>query len=299
MIYAIGRGAAERVVLLCVLPAFLALATCSADAPTELADTLRAADAAAGGTTSSDESACFLQSQAVAAKASKRALQSGAADAATDAADDVASLLELPFREEMGSNTAAAKNLTALSSKRSSDAAGRDSSENPASLVEMIGSALGLVDDKVDDELDAAGSPKPKKSKVVLMILEMVPLCGPLGIDRFYLGATKTAVAKLIVCICTCLVGGLVWGLLDAIVVIVNSLARKTTINNLGMEADFAEDDIETAHTLAVIGVVVQVFFCCGGPRLISLIFARIKGSKDAQPTANPANAPAAAMLQG
>merc|ERR1719356_134306 len=42
----------------------------------------------------------------------------------------------------------------------------------------------------------------PRKNKIVLMVLEILPLCGPLGIDRFYLGSTFTGLAKLTVCVC-------------------------------------------------------------------------------------------------
>jgi len=109
--------------------------------------------------------------------------------------------------------------------------------------------------------------PIPKKSKVVLMILEMVPLAGPLGIDRFYLGATGTGIAKLLVCVCTCLVGGHIWGFLDAILIIVNCLRREDSINSLGMEASFEAEQLEPAFVLAVIGVVLQFLFLCGGRR--------------------------------
>lgn len=109
----------------------------------------------------------------------------------------------------------------------------------------------------------------PKKSKAVLMILEMVPLAGPLGVDRFYLGDTSTGIAKLVVCVCTCFIGGLIWGLLDAIIVIVNCVTRKQTIDTLGMSAQFTHEDVETAHTLALVGVVIQLFCFFGGPRIL------------------------------
>jgi len=183
------------------------------------------------------------------------------------------------------------------SAKNTTETIGDKSRDGNASLLEARQTRLGFAVATATKELDSVEE-TPKKNKVVLMILEMVPLCGPLGIDRFYLGDTKTAVAKLIVCICTCLVGGLVWGLLDAIIVIVNSLTRKSSINSLGMVAQFSEDEVEPAHTLAVIGVVVQIFFCCGGPRLLSFAHTRLMGRKEPpQAIAAPANGPGGAML--
>jgi len=133
-----------------------------------------------------------------------------------------------------------------------------------------------VITDALPDPDAPASPPKKKKSKVILMLLEMVPVCGPIGLDRFYLGSTKTGLAKLTVCLCTCLVGGLVWGLIDAIIVILNSLFRKQSINSLGLEAEFDEDETEPAFYLACIAVVVQILclcFCTG---------CRYMGSKQA-----------------
>lgn len=132
----------------------------------------------------------------------------------------------------------------------------------------------------------------PKKNKVVLMVLEMIPLAGPLGLDRFYLGATGTAVAKLTVCICTCLVGGLLWGLLDALIVIANALGRKPNISTLGMVATFGEDQIEPSFALALIAIILQVFVCCGGRRLLLVAYDRV--GKKGDPAASVAAVPVA-----
>eukprot|EP00444_Apocalathium_aciculiferum_P024439 CAMPEP_0183439638 /NCGR_PEP_ID=MMETSP0370-20130417/78732_1 /TAXON_ID=268820 /ORGANISM="Peridinium aciculiferum, Strain PAER-2" /LENGTH=327 /DNA_ID=CAMNT_0025628191 /DNA_START=49 /DNA_END=1032 /DNA_ORIENTATION=- len=127
-----------------------------------------------------------------------------------------------------------------------------------------LGQAISLViSDALPDPDAPASPPTKKKSKVILMLLEMVPVCGPIGLDRFYLGSTKTGLAKLTVCICTCLVGGLVWGLIDAIIVISNSLSRSQSINSLGLEAEFDEDETEPAFYLACIAVVVQLLCLC------------------------------------
>mmetsp|Transcript_84987 Transcript_84987/g.275228 ORF Transcript_84987/g.275228 Transcript_84987/m.275228 type:complete len:176 (+) Transcript_84987:3-530(+) len=122
----------------------------------------------------------------------------------------------------------------------------------------------------------ATGVPKvakaPKKNKVVLMVLEIIPPCGQLGIDRFYLGSTRTAIAKLVISICTCLVGGFIWGFIDAITVIANCIRRQDSLDSLGMAATFNKNEVETARTLAIIGVVIQFVTCCGTPRAVSCI---------------------------
>merc|ERR1719323_1682949 len=97
----------------------------------------------------------------------------------------------------------------------------------------------------------------PRKNKIVLMVLEILPLCGPLGIDRFYLGSTFTGLAKLTVCVCTCLVGGLIWGLFDAVIVIANSLSRESSIDAFGMVAEFDEEHIEASFILAIFAIVL------------------------------------------
>jgi len=141
-----------------------------------------------------------------------------------------------------------------------------------ASKAKFLKSAIAkaispAITDALPDPDAPTSPPKKTKRKVILMLLEMVPLCGPIGLDRFYLGCTNTALAKLTVCLCTCLVGGLVWGLIDAIIVVLNCLSRKQSINSLGLEAEFDEDDTEPAVYLACSAVLVQILcfcFCTG-----------------------------------
>jgi len=112
----------------------------------------------------------------------------------------------------------------------------------------------------------------PVKNKAILMALEIIPLCGPLGIDRFYLGNIPMGIAKLVVCLCTCFVGGMIWGAIDAIIIIINGLTRSDHINIAGMRALFPDaTQVETAHTLAIIAIVIQAFCCCCGGGVIGL----------------------------
>jgi len=137
----------------------------------------------------------------------------------------------------------------------------------------------------------------PKRSKVVLMLLEIIPPCGQLGIDRFYIGAWKTGLAKLCVCICTCLVGGLVWGLVDAMIVIMNCLGRDKSIDVFGMQASFTADEVETAHALAVVGVAIQFLTCCATPSALACMRRFVSGEKGPRPPVAGQPPPAAGEL--
>lgn len=316
------RGAATRWVLVSGLHLLAAVVADTAAAGAGGAAACAAVAAATAdalqGSTTAGESACLLQWEASAAKATKRA-PGAAPDTAAAPAPVVAAAAALLSEEEHSSSNRS-HGESRIAARSEDKIVGNvnhslsNSSLHPGTTASLIEEGLQDIEPAVrvkaeessvaataeEEELeDNPDQPKPKKSKVILMILEMVPLCGPLGIDRFYLGATHTAIAKLIVCICTCLVGGLVWGLLDAIIVIINSLTRQSSIDSLGMVAEFSEDEVEPAHTLAVIGVVVQIFFCCGGPRFLSFVHSRLFGRKEPPPSATPASGPGASMLPG
>jgi len=132
-------------------------------------------------------------------------------------------------------------------------------------------------EDAVDEEKPSGGGAfvgikthitgSPKKNKITLIALEIAPLLGPLGIDRFYLGGATDVLAwsKFAVCVCTCFVGGLVWGLVDTIAVITNCLQRQPSINILGMQAKFSSGQLTSAHALAVFAIVFHTLFCIAG----------------------------------
>jgi len=108
----------------------------------------------------------------------------------------------------------------------------------------------------------------PVKSKITLLIIQMVPFAGPLGVDRFYLGGAGDILAwvKLSVCICTCFLGGLVWHCVDSIVVIVNALKKESDIDAIGMKASFNPAENETAYTLGMVALALHIIFCFIGP---------------------------------
>jgi len=149
-------------------------------------------------------------------------------------------------------------------------------------LVVSSNSTQDALADGVQDPLSLLMAPgvgdltgAPYKSKVVLIVLEIVPILGPLGVDRFYMGNIWGGVIKCLVCICTCGLGGIIWGIIDAIIVIVNCLNRDTNINTSWMTAKFHTAGIETAHTLGWVAIVVQCFCCCGGCGAVSMCFRR------------------------
>eukprot|EP00446_Apocalathium_sp_SHHI-4_P022528 CAMPEP_0177278932 /NCGR_PEP_ID=MMETSP0367-20130122/69568_1 /TAXON_ID=447022 ORGANISM="Scrippsiella hangoei-like, Strain SHHI-4" /NCGR_SAMPLE_ID=MMETSP0367 /ASSEMBLY_ACC=CAM_ASM_000362 /LENGTH=283 /DNA_ID=CAMNT_0018735575 /DNA_START=81 /DNA_END=933 /DNA_ORIENTATION=- len=184
-------------------------------------------------------------------KASKRSAQN------TFAAREQKNEVEQVNRTAAGQKAASAQRVSVAAAAVAGALQARKASMGLDQAISLV------ITDALPDPDAPASPPKKKKSKVILMLLEMVPVCGPIGLDRFYLGSTKTGLAKLTVCLCTCLVGGLVWGLIDAIIVILNSLSRKQSINSLGLEAEFDEDETEPAFYLACIAVVVQILCLC------------------------------------
>ena len=87
----------------------------------------------------------------------------------------------------------------------------------------------------------------PSKDKVKLMVIELIPLVGCLGVDRIYLDCPISGLIKMGVCICTCFIGGVIWGAIDGIAILFNALTSQTVLNTLGMSADFSNSNIHAA----------------------------------------------------
>lgn len=68
------------------------------------------------------------------------------------------------------------------------------------------------------------GEPYSDKSKVVAGLLQLLGLFGILGIGRFYLGYTGLGVAQLLVGIFTCGIGAVIWGIIDAILLLTDKV---------------------------------------------------------------------------
>lgn len=68
------------------------------------------------------------------------------------------------------------------------------------------------------------GEPYSDKSKVVAGLLQLLGLFGFVGIGRIYLGQVGLGVAQLIVGVVTCTIGAIVWGIVDAILILTDKV---------------------------------------------------------------------------
>jgi TM2 domain-containing membrane protein YozV len=64
------------------------------------------------------------------------------------------------------------------------------------------------------------GEPLSDKSKVVAGLLQLVGLFGLVGIGRIYLGYNGLGIAQLIVGLVTCGLGAVIWGIIDAVLIL-------------------------------------------------------------------------------
>jgi TM2 domain-containing membrane protein YozV len=68
------------------------------------------------------------------------------------------------------------------------------------------------------------GEPLSDKSKVVAGLLQLLGLFGLVGIGRIYLGYTGLGVAQLVVGLITCGIGAIVWGIVDAVLILTDKV---------------------------------------------------------------------------
>jgi TM2 domain-containing membrane protein YozV len=68
------------------------------------------------------------------------------------------------------------------------------------------------------------GEPLSDKSKVVAGLLQLIGLFGFVGIGRIYLGQTGLGIAQLAVGIVTCFIGAVVWGIVDAVLILTDKV---------------------------------------------------------------------------
>ncbi|MBS1693197.1 MAG: TM2 domain-containing protein [Actinobacteria bacterium] len=68
------------------------------------------------------------------------------------------------------------------------------------------------------------GEPLSDKSKVVAGLLQLLGLLGLVGIGRIYLGYTGLGVAQLIVGLVTCGIGAVIWGIIDAVLILTDKV---------------------------------------------------------------------------
>ena len=68
------------------------------------------------------------------------------------------------------------------------------------------------------------GEPLSEKSKVVAGLLQLLGLFGLVGIGRIYLGYTGLGIAQLVVGLVTCGLGAVVWGIIDAVLILTDKV---------------------------------------------------------------------------
>jgi TM2 domain-containing membrane protein YozV len=68
------------------------------------------------------------------------------------------------------------------------------------------------------------GEPLSDKSKVVGGLLQLLGLLGIVGIGRIYLGYTGLGVAQLVVGLVTCGIGAVIWGIVDAVLILTDKV---------------------------------------------------------------------------
>ncbi|MCX2930134.1 NINE protein [Mycobacterium sp. CVI_P3] len=68
------------------------------------------------------------------------------------------------------------------------------------------------------------GEPLSDKSKIVAGLLQLLGLFGLVGIGRIYLGYTGLGIAQLLVGLVTCGLGAVIWGIVDAVLILTDKV---------------------------------------------------------------------------
>ncbi|GFM20593.1 MULTISPECIES: TM2 domain-containing protein [Mycobacteriaceae] len=68
------------------------------------------------------------------------------------------------------------------------------------------------------------GEPFSDKSKVVAGLLQLIGLFGLVGTGRIYMGDTKLGVIQLVVGLITCGLGAVIWGIIDAVLILTDKV---------------------------------------------------------------------------
>lgn len=68
------------------------------------------------------------------------------------------------------------------------------------------------------------GEPYSDKSKLVAGLLQLIGIFGVVGIGRMYLGYTGLGIAQLVVGLLTCGIGAVIWGIIDAILLLTDKV---------------------------------------------------------------------------
>lgn len=68
------------------------------------------------------------------------------------------------------------------------------------------------------------GEPLSDKSKLLAGLLQLLGLVGVVGIGRLYLGHYGLGVTQLVVGLLTCGIGALIWGIVDAVLILTDKV---------------------------------------------------------------------------
>mmetsp|Transcript_17575 Transcript_17575/g.32375 ORF Transcript_17575/g.32375 Transcript_17575/m.32375 type:complete len:219 (-) Transcript_17575:20-676(-) len=141
---------------------------------------------------------------------------------------------------------------TALSQELQEPMTSKANASSQASLGELVFNEI---------EFELHRTDMPTKSKVALALLEGFALPAMLGIDRCYMGQCCIGVVKGVT------LGGLgIWALIDYIVVLVNMLGKKESINSFGFHGSFWPNDITAAFVISIVFLVLKALSCCCRP---------------------------------
>lgn len=112
---------------------------------------------------------------------------------------------------------------------------------------------MGMWDDLAEWTHDNGTYTPPRRNKVVLAMIELVPPLAICGMDRLYLGQPVMAAAKLTTFFATCGFVGGIWAILDTFFVTRNCLDESRELDEFGMSALFvgSEAEIKLAGDLA------------------------------------------------
>jgi len=98
----------------------------------------------------------------------------------------------------------------------------------------------------------------PRRNKVVLALIEMVPPLGIFGMDRLYLGQPVIAIFKVLSFFGTFGLVGSIWAMCDAVVIAQNCILQSKHLDQFGMKADFVGSSSEL-NIAAAVGILIFV----------------------------------------